>query len=204
LLLVVLVVSAVVGVHGGRDRGRFSGRSWCRLGPIGGGTSASFFLGLGARRGWQPGSSRVDQVDETARHQADVVVQLPAFRPDSLSVRLNLAHPRLRLVSGIRIVADGGSLFAPAVTRRLIERFAGTAPPEPPPVLAELTPRELEVLRLLGRGLSNGEIAAELVVSERTAKTHVAHILTKLDLRDRVQAVVLAYEGGIVPVRTRS
>jgi len=109
--------------------------------------------------------------------------------------------PEDQLVSGIRIVASGGSLFAPAVTRRLIERFASAAPPKPRPALAELTPRELEVLRLLARGLSNEEIAGQLVVSEHTAKTHVAHILNKLDLRDRVQAVVLAYESGIVRVR---
>jgi DNA-binding NarL/FixJ family response regulator len=109
--------------------------------------------------------------------------------------------PEDQLVSGIRIVAGGASLFAPAVTRRLIERFADTAPPEPPPSLGELTPRELEVLRLVARGLSNAEIAAELVLSEHTAKTHVAHILDKLDLRDRVQAVVLAYESGIARVR---
>jgi len=106
--------------------------------------------------------------------------------------------PESQLVAGIRIVADGGSLFAPAVTRRLIERFAGAAPQEPPPVLGELTPRELDVLRLLARGLSNAEIAAELIVSEHTTKSHVAHILGKLDLRDRVQAVVLAYESGVV------
>ena len=106
--------------------------------------------------------------------------------------------PEAQLVSGIRIVAAGASLFAPAVTRRLIERFAGTTPPPAPPALAELTARELEVLRLVARGLSNAEIAAELVVSEHTAKTHVAHILRKLDLRDRVQAVVLAYEAGVV------
>ena len=105
--------------------------------------------------------------------------------------------PEEQLVAGIRIVAEGGSLFAPAVTRRLIERFADAAPTEPPPALAELTPRELEVLRLLARGLSNAEIATELVLSEHTAKTHVAHILGKLDLRDRVQAVVLAYEAGV-------
>ncbi len=108
--------------------------------------------------------------------------------------------PDEQLVSGIRIVASGGSLFAPAVTRRLIERFAGTPPPRPPPALGDLTPRELEVLRLLARGLSNAEIAAQLVISEHTAKTHVAHILNKLDLRDRVHAVVLAYESGIVHV----
>jgi DNA-binding NarL/FixJ family response regulator len=112
--------------------------------------------------------------------------------------------PEEQLVAGIRIVADGGSLFAPAVTRRLIERFAGAAPQPPARALAELTPRELEVLRLLARGLSNAEIAAELVVSEHTAKTHVAHILNKLELRDRVQAVVLAYESGVVRAARRT
>jgi DNA-binding NarL/FixJ family response regulator len=106
--------------------------------------------------------------------------------------------PEEQLVSGIRIVADGGSLFAPAVTRRLIERFAGGPSAQPPPALGELTPRELEVLRLVARGLSNAEIAGTLVVSEHTVKTHVARILQKLDLRDRVQAVVLAYEAGVV------
>jgi len=106
--------------------------------------------------------------------------------------------PEDQLVAGIRIVADGGSLFAPAVTRRLIERFAARRAIEPPRGLDELTARELEVLRLVARGLSNAEIAATLVVSEHTVKTHVAHVLRKLDLRDRVQAVVLAYETGIV------
>jgi len=110
--------------------------------------------------------------------------------------------PEDQLVAGIKVVADGGSLFAPAVTRRLIERFAGAAPSEPPPLLAELTPRELEVLRLVARGLSNAEIADELVLSEHTAKTHVAHILQKLDVRDRVQAVVRAYESGLVRAGT--
>ena len=83
---------------------------------------------------------------------------------------------------------------------RLIGRFTAEAPRVPPPELASLTSRELEVLRLLARGLSNAEIAAELVVSEHTAKTHVAHILSKLGLRDRVRAVVLAFESGIVRV----
>jgi DNA-binding NarL/FixJ family response regulator len=109
--------------------------------------------------------------------------------------------PEDQLPSGIRIVAGGASLFAPTVTRRLIERFAAAAPRSSPSALDELTPRELEVLHLLARGLSNAEIAAELVLSEHTAKTHVAHILDKLDLRDRVQAVVLAYESGIARVR---
>jgi DNA-binding NarL/FixJ family response regulator len=109
--------------------------------------------------------------------------------------------PEDQLVSGIRVVAGSASLFAPTVTRRLIERFASAAPSAPPPALDDLTPMELEVLRLVARGLSNAEIAAELVLSEHTAKTHVAHILDKLDLRDRVQAVVLAYESGIARVR---
>lgn len=107
--------------------------------------------------------------------------------------------PEEQLLSAIRVVSGGGSLFAPSVTRRLIERFAsldnGAAPP---PALDELTSRELEVLRLLARGRSNAEIAAELVVSEHTVKTHVAHVLSKLDLRDRIQAVILAYECGLV------
>jgi DNA-binding NarL/FixJ family response regulator len=106
--------------------------------------------------------------------------------------------PEDRLVAAIRVAADGGSMFAPSVTRRLIEEFVQRAPREAPPGLKELTPRELEVLRLIAGGLSNQEIAARLVVSEHTAKTHVAHILRKLSLRDRIQAVVLAYECGLV------
>ena len=107
--------------------------------------------------------------------------------------------PEEQLVAAIHVVAAGGSLFAPTVTRRLIEEFARRVrTPEPPAALGELTPRELEVLGLVARGLSNAEIAAELVVSEHTTKTHVASVLSKLGLRDRVQAVVLAYETGLV------
>jgi DNA-binding NarL/FixJ family response regulator len=106
--------------------------------------------------------------------------------------------PEDQLVAGIRIVADGGSLFAPAVTRRLIERFAESDRPTAPPSLDGLTAREAEILTLVARGLSNAEIAAELVVSQHTVKTHVAHVLGKLGLRDRVQAVVMAYEAGLV------
>jgi len=107
--------------------------------------------------------------------------------------------PEHQLVAAIRIAADGGAMFSPAVTRRLIEEFSSRVSAlEPPQALAELTPREREVLQLLARGRSNQEIAAELVVSEHTAKTHVAHILSKLGLRDRIQAVVLAYETGLV------
>jgi DNA-binding NarL/FixJ family response regulator len=103
-----------------------------------------------------------------------------------------------RLVAAIRVAADGGSIFAPSVTRRLIEEFARRTRRKAPPELEDLTPRELEVLGLIAGGLSNQEIAGKLVVSEHTAKTHVAHILRKLNLRDRTQAVVLAYESGIV------
>ena len=107
--------------------------------------------------------------------------------------------PEAQLLAAIRVIAEGGSLFAPAVTRRLIERFANLAEPAAPPAaLDSLTAREVEVLRLLARGRSNAEIAAELVVSEHTVKTHVAHVLAKLDLRDRIQAVILAYESGLV------
>ena len=106
--------------------------------------------------------------------------------------------PEERLLTAIQVVAEGGSLFAPSVTRRLIDEFSRRAPTAPPPALEELTARELEVLRLLAQGLSNAEIAARLVVSEHTVKTHVARILAKLGLRDRVQAVVVAYRTGLV------
>jgi DNA-binding NarL/FixJ family response regulator len=112
--------------------------------------------------------------------------------------------PPEQLVAGIRVVAEGEALLAPSITRRLIQEFAtaAPAPSEPPPGLDELTPREVEVFKLVSRGLSNAEIAAELVVSETTVKTHVARVLMKLGLRDRVQAVVLAYESGVaVPGR---
>jgi len=105
--------------------------------------------------------------------------------------------PAAQLVAGVRTVAGGDALLAPAITRRLIEEFTGPQA-EPPPGLDELTPRELEVLRHVARGLSNAEIAAELIIGEATVKTHVARMLMKLGLRDRVQAVVLAYEAGIV------
>ena len=104
-----------------------------------------------------------------------------------------------QLVAAVRMVRSGDALLAPSITRRLVERFAPRAPGRPavPADLSDLTPRELEVLRLLARGLSNAELAAELTVSEATVKTHVARILAKLQLRDRVQAVVLAYETGL-------
>jgi DNA-binding NarL/FixJ family response regulator len=108
--------------------------------------------------------------------------------------------PAEELVTGIRVVAKGEALLAPSVTKRLIQEFSQgprshqSAPSE----VDELTPRELEVFKLIARGMSNAEIAEELVVSETTVKTHVARVLMKLGVRDRVQAVVLAYESGVV------
>ena len=103
------------------------------------------------------------------------------------------------LIAAVRLVRSGDALLAPSITRRLVERFAGHQPPaEVSADLSTLTPRELEVLGLIARGLSNAELAAELTLSEATVKTHVARILTKLQLRDRVQVVVLAYETGLV------
>jgi DNA-binding NarL/FixJ family response regulator len=107
--------------------------------------------------------------------------------------------PAEQLAAGVRMVAAGEALLAPSITRRLIEEFAAApAAVKPPPGLDELTPRELEVFKLVARGLSNAEIAAELIVGETTVKTHVTRLLMKLGLRDRVQAVVLAYEFGVV------
>jgi DNA-binding NarL/FixJ family response regulator len=112
--------------------------------------------------------------------------------------------PRSQLIGAVRTIAAGDKLLSPSITGRLIEEFV-RRPPRPdgtPPQLGELTERELDVLRLVARGLSNNEIANELIVSEATVKTHVAHILAKLNLRDRVQAVVLAYESGLVQAGT--
>ncbi len=107
------------------------------------------------------------------------------------------------LVAAVRVVADGDALLAPSVTRRLLERFADTLPPEvQSPDLDALTSRELETLRLLASGSSNAEIAEQLVVAEATVKTHVSSILRKLRVRDRVQAVVAAYDAGLVRPRS--
>jgi DNA-binding NarL/FixJ family response regulator len=109
--------------------------------------------------------------------------------------------PRRQLIEGVRTVAAGDALLAPAITKRLIEQFVKRPPAALRTSLSRfevLTARELEVLKLVARGRSNSEIAGELYVSEATVKTHVAHALAKLDLRDRVQAVVFAYESGLI------
>jgi DNA-binding NarL/FixJ family response regulator len=122
-----------------------------------------------------------------------------AMKAGASGFLLKTAPPR-QLSDAVRTVAAGDALLAPSITRRLVEQFVRRPPPgtSVPPGLEELTERELEVLKLLARAMSNAEIAAELVVSEATDKSHVNRILSKLSLRDRTQAVVLAYEAGLV------
>jgi DNA-binding NarL/FixJ family response regulator len=126
-----------------------------------------------------------------------------ALRVGASGFMLKDAPPE-EIVAAVRVVASGDALLAPAITRAVIEEFARRSPSEPParppqpPALEELTPREREVLELLARGLSNPEICERLVISEATAKTHVARILQKLGLRDRIQTVIYAYETGLI------
>lgn len=122
-----------------------------------------------------------------------------ALRAGASGFMLKDAPPE-ELLAAVEIVGRGDALIAPAVTRSVIEEFVRRSPAasEPRPELDDLTPREREVLELIARGLSNAEIAERLVVSDGTVKTHVAHLLAKLRLRDRVQAVILAYESGLV------
>ena len=121
-----------------------------------------------------------------------------AFRAGASGFLLKDA-PRQDIVAAVRAAAAGDALVAPSITKRLIEHFATSSGPPPPQAqLSELTPRELEVLTLIGSGLNNAELAEHLVLSEKTVKTHVGRILWKLGLRDRVQAVILAYDAGLV------
>jgi DNA-binding NarL/FixJ family response regulator len=131
-----------------------------------------------------------------------------AMKAGASGFLLKTAPPR-QLAEAVRTIAAGDALLAPSVTRRLVEQFVRRPPPgtSVPPALDELTERERDVLKLLAGALSNAEIAAELVVSEATVKSHVNRILTKLNLRDRAQAIVLAYETGLIepgssPVRS--
>jgi DNA-binding NarL/FixJ family response regulator len=158
---------------------------------------------------------RVDGIAATRRLMADAscgarVVMLTTFDMDEYVYEalkagasgflLKDVQPA-QLIDAVRVVARGEALLAPTVTRRLLDRFAHTLPDRAgsaPAALAELTERELEVLTLLASGLSNAELAERLFLSETTIKTHVSSILRKLGLRDRVQAVVLAYQAGLV------
>ena len=110
-------------------------------------------------------------------------------------------EPPEQLISAVRTIAAGDALLSPTVTRRVIRRFATVRRQAPPPAVAELTPRELEVLRLISQGMSNAEIGEELFISDTTVKTHVTRLLQKLDLRDRAQAIVLAYQSGLFEER---
>jgi DNA-binding NarL/FixJ family response regulator len=112
--------------------------------------------------------------------------------------------PPEQLIAALRTVAAGDALLSPAVTKRVIRRFARLPRPAPPKAVGELTARELDIFRLIAEGLSNAEISERLYISGTTVKTHVTHILQKLDLRDRVQAVVLAYQTGLFEVGTDS
>jgi DNA-binding NarL/FixJ family response regulator len=153
---------------------------------------------------------RMDGVEATRRLAGHRVLILTTFNLDEYVVEALRAGasgfllkdaPPEELVRAVRVVAAGEALLSPAVTRTLLDRVVQRLPAAGAPVpavLDELTERELEVLRLVARGLSNSEIAAHLVVGETTVKTHVSHLLDKLGLRDRVQAVVLAYELGLV------
>ncbi len=155
------------------------------------------------------------RIVDGARESAVAVIMLTTFDMDEYvydALRAGAAGfvlkdvPPEQLVEGIRDVVTGASLLAPAVTRRMIESYLSRPPLSSTAsvALAALTPREHEILVLLGAGLSNAEIAARLVVSETTVKTHVARVLMKLGLRDRVQAVIYAYENGVISIGQRS
>ncbi|MFF4416709.1 response regulator [Streptosporangium sp. NPDC001559] len=135
------------------------------------------------------------------------IIMLTTFNTDdnlhaSLRARVHgfllKSSPAEQLIEAVRVAAAGGAVIDPAVTPRVIDSFATQSQPVPAPELATLTPRELEVLRLLADGMSNPEIARDLRIGEVTVRTHVGHILRKLSLRDRIHAVVFAYEAGVV------
>jgi DNA-binding NarL/FixJ family response regulator len=144
---------------------------------------------------------RILAADRTARILILTTFDLDEYIYEALSAGASgfvlKDDPPEQLIAAIRTVAAGDALLSPAVTKRVIEQFARTPRPEPPKGLDELTSREREILRLIATGLSNAEIGDELYIGETTVKTHVTHVLQKLGLRDRVQAVVLAYQTGL-------
>jgi DNA-binding NarL/FixJ family response regulator len=144
---------------------------------------------------------RILEADDSARILILTTFDLDEYVYDALRAGASgfvlKDDPPEQLLAAIRTVAAGSALLSPAVTKRVIEQFARTPRSAPPPSVEELTERELEVFRLVARGLSNGEIGEQLYISEATVKTHITHLLQKLNLRDRVQAVVLAHETGL-------
>ena len=150
---------------------------------------------------------RIVAADETARILILTTFDLDEYVYEALRTGASgfvlKDDPPEQLLAAIRIVAAGEALLSPAITKRVIENFTRIAHPEPPKELAELTDRELDVLRLIARGLSNAEIGQELYISDATVKTHITHILQKLNLRDRVQAVVLAHETRLFAADTQ-
>jgi DNA-binding NarL/FixJ family response regulator len=144
---------------------------------------------------------RILAADDTARIMILTTFDLDEYVYEALRAGASgfvlKDEPPEALLAAIRVVARGDALLSPAVTKRVIEQFARTPRTAPPSGLDELTERERDVFRLIARGLSNAEIGEELYISDTTVKTHITHILQKLDLRDRVQAVVLAHEAGL-------
>jgi DNA-binding NarL/FixJ family response regulator len=144
---------------------------------------------------------RITAADDTARILILTTFDLDEYVYEALRAGASgfvlKDDPPEQLLAAIRIVAGGDALLSPAITRRVIKQFTRIPQPAPPRQLDDLTERELEVFRSIARGLSNAEIGRELYISDTTVKTHITHILQKLDLRDRVQAVVLAYETGV-------
>jgi DNA-binding NarL/FixJ family response regulator len=143
----------------------------------------------------EPWASEVKVLVLTTFEQDDYVFE--ALRAGASGFLLKTTSPE-DLVRAVRVIADGGGLLAPSVTRRVIADYTRRTPLTAPPSTESLTEREAEVLQLIAAGMSNAQIAAKLVIGEATVKTHVSRILAKLDLRDRVQAVVFAYESGLV------
>jgi DNA-binding NarL/FixJ family response regulator len=150
---------------------------------------------------------RILAADETARILILTTFDLDEYVYEALrggaSGFVLKDDPPEQLLAAIRIVASGEALLSPAITKRVIENFTRISHPAPPKELADLTDRELDVLRLIARGLSNAEIGQELYISDTTVKTHITHILQKLNLRDRVQAVVLAHETRLFATDAR-
>jgi DNA-binding NarL/FixJ family response regulator len=145
---------------------------------------------------------RILAVDDTVRILILTTFDLDEYVYEALSAGASgfvlKDDPPEQLLAAIRIIAAGDALLSPAVTKRVIKQFSRVPRPRPPRQFEDLTERELDVFRSVARGLSNTEIGRELYISETTVKTHITHILQKLNLRDRVQAVVLAYQAGLL------